>query len=84
MEKLIRTMNERLRTNKEMVIRKDKSRLSEILLALRMNPSATRKSPYQQYTGQEPNTDKRTKTNRDHFFSETPEFELHADVFQSG
>ena len=43
-ERLIRTINERFRTNKEVVIKRGKSGLSEILFALRMNPSA-KKNP---------------------------------------
>ena len=37
-ERLIRTINERLRTNKK-IVSQDKSGLSEILFALRINPS---------------------------------------------
>ena len=44
MEKLFCTINERLRTNKEIVRKRDNSGLSEILFALRMNPSAKKKS----------------------------------------
>ena len=43
-ERLIRAINERFRTNKEVVIKRGKSGLSEILFALRMNPSA-KKNP---------------------------------------
>ena len=83
-ERLIRTINELLRANKKMIITKDKIGLSEILSALRMNPSATKKLPYERYTGQEPNTIKRIITNTNQFFSEKPEFELTADDFESG
>ena len=36
------------------VIKRDKSGLSEILFAFRMNPSAKKKSLYERYTGKEP------------------------------
>ena len=45
-ERLIRTINERLRTNKKTVLTKDHSGLSEILFALRMHPSKSGKSGY--------------------------------------
>ena len=83
-ERLIRTINERQRANKKIIITNYKTGLSEILFALRMNPSATKKSPYERYTGQEPNTIKRIKPNTNQFFSEKPEFELTVDDFESG
>ena len=46
-EKLFSTISERLRTNKKIVITNDKTGLSEIIFAPRMNPSATKKSPYE-------------------------------------
>ena len=49
-ERLIRTINERLRINKEVVIKRDKSDFSEILFALRIYQSAKKKSPYERYT----------------------------------
>ena len=48
-----------------------------------MNPSATKKSPYERYTGQEPNIIKRIVTNTTQFFSEKPEIELTPE-FESG
>ena len=83
-ERLIRTINERLRTNKEIVVKRDKSGLSEILFALRMNPSRTGKSPFEKYTGVEPNTIKKLVINRDKFISENPEFPLTETDFESG
>ena len=85
-ERFIRSINERLRTskkNKKIVITKDKTRLSEIRFALRMNPSATKKSPYERYTGQEPNTIKRILTNKNRLISRQPEFELSGNDFES-
>ena len=49
-----------------------------------MNPSARRRSPYECYTGQEPNTIKRLETNKKQFISETPEVELAGEDFESG
>ena len=83
-ERLIRTINERLRANKKIIITKDKTGLSEILFALRLNPSATNKSPYERYTSQEANTIKRIVTNTTQFFSEKPEIELTPDDSESG
>ena len=40
-ERLIRTINERLRTNKQIIVTKDKSGLSEILYSLRVNKKKT-------------------------------------------
>ena len=49
-----------------------------------MNPSAKRMSPYECYTGQEPNTIKRLVTNKSQFISENPEVELTGEDFESG
>ena len=49
-----------------------------------MNPSAKRRSPYECYTGQEPNTIKRLVINKRQFISETPEVELTGEDFESG
>ena len=82
-ERLIRTINERLRANTEIKVRKDISRQSEIRFALRMNPSAKNKSPYEQNTGRELNTIKRIITNKPKCISEKPEFPLTDDDFES-
>ena len=58
-ERLIRTINERLRTNNKVIVSRDNSGLSEMLFALRMYPSANGKSAYEKSTGQEPNTKKK-------------------------
>ena len=56
-ERLIRTINERLRTNKNIVLKKkEKSGLSEILNALRMGDKADGKSPFEKLYGRKPNT----------------------------
>ena len=49
-----------------------------------MNPSATRKSPDERYTEQEPNTMKRILTNKNRFISEQTEFELSGNDIESG
>ena len=80
----MRTINERLRTNKKVIITKDKSGLSEILFALTKNPSAKRRSPHECYTGLELNTIKRIVTNKSQFNSENPEVELTGEDFETG
>ena len=57
-ERLIRTVNEKLTANKNKVVRKDNSGFPESLPALQMYPSAKRKSAYKKFTGKEPNTKK--------------------------
>ena len=49
-----------------------------------MNPSAARRSPFERYTGQEPNTIERIVTNNQQFTSENPEVELSNEDFESG
>ena len=49
-----------------------------------MNPTANKKSPYERYTGQEPNTIKGVLTNTDKPISETPAIELSNENFESG
>ena len=75
-ERLIRTINERLRTNKQILVTKDNAGLSEILFALRMYPTKNGKSPYEKSTGRETNTIKRLVINRDQFISEPTDFKL--------
>ena len=56
-ERLIRTLNERLRTNRNIILKRDKSGLSEVLYALRMGKKADDgKSPFEKLYGREPNT----------------------------
>ena len=52
-ERLIRTVIEMLRANKNVVVNKDNSGLPEILFTLRMYPSAKGKSAYEKYTGKD-------------------------------
>ena len=83
-ERLIRTINKRQRTNKQIIVTNDKTGLSEILFALRMNPSATKKSPFERHTGQEPNTIKRIITNHKQVISDNQEVNINNDDFESG
>ena len=55
-ERLIRTINERLRANKRIILTKDQSGLSEILYALRISKRKDGKSPFEKQLGREPNT----------------------------
>ena len=55
-ERLLRTINERLRTGQNIVLKKDKSGLSEILYELRMGEKADGTSPFEKLYGRKPNT----------------------------
>ena len=55
-ERLIRTLNECLRTNKNIIVKRDNSGLSESLYALRTGKKADGKSPFEKQYGREPNT----------------------------
>ena len=63
-ERLIRTLNERLRTNRNVILKRDKSGLSELLYALRMGKKADGKSPFEKLYGREPNTVKSNIINK--------------------
>ena len=56
MERLIRTVYERLRANKKIVLDKDNTGLSELLYALRTAPKENKMSPAKLYTGRKFNT----------------------------
>ena len=53
---MIRTINERSRTNKKIVVEREKSGLSNILLALRSEKGADGKSAFEKHMGRKPNT----------------------------
>ena len=57
-EKMIRTINERLRTNTKILISKDKSGISNILFALRSEKGPDKKSAFERQNGRKPNTEK--------------------------
>ena len=83
-ERLIRTINERLRTNNKITVSKDNSGISEILFALRMYPSDNEKSAYEKNTGREPNTIKKLKTEPFRCISEPSTVKLSDTDFESG
>ena len=55
-ERMIRTLNERLRTNREILVQKDTSGLSNILFALRTEKGVDNTSAYERQMGRKPNT----------------------------
>ena len=57
-ERMIRTINERLRINKEVVISKEKTGLSKILFALRSEKGSDGQSAFERHLGRTPNTPK--------------------------
>ena len=70
-KRLIRTNNERLRTNKSIVLKREKSGLSEILYALRTGQKADGKSSFEKLYGRQPNTVKSNVVERIKNVSET-------------
>ena len=76
-ERLIRTINETLRVNKQIVVRNDNSGLSEVLFALRMYLSTKGKSAYEKYTGKESNTIKKLVVNSFRNISYQPQSVIH-------
>ena len=84
MERFLRTITERLRTNRQIIVKKDKSGLSKVLFALRMNLTANKNLPYERHTGQEPHTIKWVLTNTDKPIAETLAVELSNENFESG
>ena len=57
-ERMIRTINERLRTNTKILISKDKNGISNILFALRSEKGSDGKSAFEKQNGRKPNTEK--------------------------
>ena len=55
---MIRTINERLRTNRKIIISKDKNGISNILFALRSEKGPDGKSAFEKQNGRKPNTEK--------------------------
>ena len=68
---MIRTINERLKTNKNIVLKREKSGLSEILYALRTGQKADGKSPFEKLYGRQSNTVKSNVVERIKNVSET-------------
>ena len=72
---MIKTINERLRIDKDIVLTKDKSGLSGLLFALRMKIGLDGKSAFELHINRKPNTPKRAIVNK--FISEAdPKIEL--------
>ena len=63
-ERMIRTINERLRTNKEIIISKEKEGLPKILFALRSEKDSDGKSAFEKHIGRKPNTPKSRLTEK--------------------
>ena len=83
-ERLIKTINERLRTNNKIIVSKDNSGISEILFARRMYPSANEKTAYEKSTGFEPNTIKKLVTEPFGCISDRSTVTLSDTDFESG
>ena len=82
-ERLIRTINERLRTNKQIIVTKDQSGLSESLYALRVNKKKDCTSPFEKQMGRQPNTLKLNLVSKLLAFSEQdPNLEFEQSDFQ--
>ena len=56
LKRLIRTINKRLRANKQIILSKDKPGLSENLYSIRVSKNKEGKSPFEKHMGKEPNT----------------------------
>ena len=79
-EKLMRTINERLRANRQVILSKNKSGLWEILCSLRVSKKREGTSPFEKHMGKEPLTVKSnvvkglwTFQNKTHSWSSTPQ-----------
>ena len=55
-ERMIRTINERLRINQKIIVERSKNGISNILFALRTEKRADGKSAFEKQTGRKPNT----------------------------
>ena len=58
-ERMIRTINERLRNHNNIVIEKDTKGISKTLFALRTEKRKDGKSPFEKHTNRKPNTPKK-------------------------
>ena len=81
MERMIRTLNERLRANKEVFLTKDHSGLSEILFALRIAKKANNTSPFELQMGRKPNTFKSIITDKTTGLDVDPNLKVKSDDF---
>ena len=55
-ERLIRTINERLRANPELLVERQNKLFYQLVSALRVNKGKDGKSPFERHTGKKPNT----------------------------
>ena len=55
-ERMIRTVNERLRTNRNIIVQRDTTGISNILFALKSEKGADNKSAFEKQMGSTPNT----------------------------
>ena len=78
---MIRTLNERLRTNKEVFLTKDYSGLSEILFALRIAKKADNSSPFEMQMGRKPNTFKSIITDKTTGLDVDPQLKVKSEDF---
>ena len=82
-ERLIRTINERLRTNKQIIVTKDQSGLSEIFYALRVKKKKDGTSTFERQMGRQPNTVKSNLVSKLLVISEQdPNLEFEQSDFQ--
>ena len=79
-ERRIRTLNERLRTNKKIVVQKDTSGLSNILFALRTEKGVDNTSAYERQMGRKPNTLKSAMIIKC-FLEKDPQIQIHPEDF---
>ena len=80
-ERMIRTLNERLRANKEVFLTKDHSGLSEILFALRVAKKADETSPFELQMGRKPNTFKSIVTDKTTRLDVDPDLKIESKDF---
>ena len=79
-ERMIRTVNERLRTNRKIVVQKDTSGLSNILFALRTEKGVDNTSAYERQMGRKPNTLKSAMI-RKCILEKDPQLQIEPDDF---
>ena len=78
---MIRTINERLRTNKKIVLERDHSGLSDILFGLRMNAGHNKLSPFERHYGRKPSTILNNLVCKPSFLANDPNLELNESDF---
>ena len=79
-ERMIRTLNERLRTNRKIVVEKNTSGLSNILFALRTENGVDNTSAYERQRGRKPNTLKSAMI-RKCFLEKDPQLQIEPEDF---